>query len=223
MEFNIDELSDFDTEFEYKNDFDCLQDNINKTDETVNKPSLNSFQTIKKQQPVQHSKQQPQQPQQPQQTKSISYDDILSNMNVCLVNGKLQFNRTDEGVKSQKPPNKSVRFQPQQQQQQRQQPQQQPQRQQNQRNQRNLNTHQPYYQEQSQQPVAPPQPLTPQEKKRLFIIQQLQQQVKINHLNNVKSKKLLIPNPNIHSSSSMGLGGSRPSIPADRLFRLRGR
>jgi hypothetical protein len=213
MEFNIDELSDFDTEFEYKNDFDCLQDNINKTDETVNKPSLNSFQTIKKQQSVQQSKQQPQQP---QQNKPISYDDILSNMNVCLVNGKLQFNRTDEGVKSQKPPNKSVRFQPQQQQWHQQQ-----QRQQNQRNQRNLNTHQPYYQE--QEPVAPPQPLTPQERKRLYIIQQLQQQAKINHVNNVKSKKLLIPNPNIHSSSSMGLGGSRPSIPADRLFRLKGR
>jgi len=204
MEFNIDELSDFDTDFEYKNDFDYLQDNINKTDETLNKPSLNSFQTIKKQQPIQ-----PQQSnqQQPQQNKPISYDDILSNMNVCLVNGKLQFNRTDEGVKSQKPPNKSVRFQPQQQQQ----------------NQRNLrqNTNAPYYQ--PQQPVAPPQPLTPQERKRLFIIQQLQQQAKINHLNNVKSKKLLIPNPNIHSSSSMGLGGSRSSIPADRLFRLKGR
>jgi hypothetical protein len=206
MEFNIDELSDFDTEFEYKNDLDYLQDNINKTDETLNKPSLNSFQTIKKQQPVQPQPSKQQQ-QQSQQNKPISYDDILSNMNVCLVNGKLQFNRTDEGVKSQKPPNKSVRFQPQQQQQ----------------NQRNLNTHQTYYQEQSQQPVVPPQPLTPQERKRLYIIQQLQQQAKINHLNIVKSKKLLIPNPNIHSSSSMGLGGSRSSIPADRLFRLKGR
>jgi hypothetical protein len=212
MEFNIDELSDFDNDFEYKNDFDYLQDNTST-------PSLNSFQTIQKQQaqitPQKQPHQQPQQQQ--QQNKPISYDDILSNMNVCLVNGKLQFNRTDEGVKNQKPANKSVRFQPQQQQQQQQRPQQQ------QRNLRQNTNTAPYYQQQQQQQQAiPTQPLTPQERKRLFIIQQLQQQAKINHLNNVKSKKLLIPNPNIQSSSMMGLGGSRSTIPVDRFFRLKG-
>jgi hypothetical protein len=193
MDFNVEEIN---SDFEYASDFDFEEENdaMPSANSSPSVPSLSSFQTIQK---SNISFYQQQQQQQQQQQPKLTYDDILTNMNVRLVNGKLQFNRNDEAIKQEqaKSMNKSVRFQ------------------------QTPQARQPHQAWQAQQAIQVP--LTPQEYKRRQIILQLQHQARINHLNQIKSKKLLIPNPNIHSTSTMGLWGSKSS--GDRLFRMMGR
>ena len=123
-----------------------------------------------------------QQPPQQQQQKSITYDDILSSLNMKVVNGKLHMIQPQQQYRQQI-----------QQQQMQQQYQQQQYRQQLLQQQYSQNIHQiPVIEEQ--------QPISPLEYRRRVFLNLLQKRTDLKRLNQIKSKKLLFPQSNINIS-----------------------
>jgi hypothetical protein len=179
---------------------------------TYNNPNVGRFQTINRQRPVAPSRvnapfaptrinapidasvvaQRP--PAQPIKKKQISYDDILGSMSMRIgPDGKLQ-------MQSQKLAEVNV-----------QQPQQQQQWQQHQQWQQQQQEQQ--WQQQEQQPR---QPLTRQQYQQLVAIDLIRKQQEYQRLSQIKSTKLMFPNPNVRIATAPNNGAN-----LNRLFRLR--
>ena len=135
--------------------------------------------------------------------KKISYENILSSMGMCVVDGKLQlFNKNTQQQQNQ---------QQQQQQQQTQYKKPQYQQQQNQQQQ---------YQEQQQNDSLPVSRLTKEHYKRQLLVQYINRQKEIIRINQVKSKKLMFPNPNVNINISNTLKNNNQS---NKIFNLIGK
>ena len=136
--------------------------------------------------------------------RKITYDDILSSLNMQVVNGKLQIvrNVAAENIKT----NQEQPYQRQQQQQQ-----QQPyQRQQQQ---------QPYQRQQQQQPYQQQEdsiPLTKEQYKRMVAINYMRRLQQQRHIQQVKSTKLRYSASNVQVSP----GAFQPAL--NKLFALKG-
>ena len=142
--------------------------------------------------------------------RKITYDDILSSLNMQVVNGKLQIvrNVAAENIKTNQE-------EPYQRQQQQQQQQQQPyQRQQQQQQQ------QPYQRQQQQQPYQRQQedsiPLTKEQYKRMVAINYMRRLQQQRHIQQVKSTKLRYSVSNVQVSP----GAFQPAL--NKLFALKG-
>jgi len=134
--------------------------------------------------------------------KKISYENILSSMGMCVVDGKLQlFNKNTQQQQNQQ----------QQQQQQTQYKKPQYQQQQNQQQQ---------YQEQQQNDSLPVSRLTKEHYKRQLLVQYINRQKEIIRINQVKSKKLMFPNPNVNINISNTLKNNNQS---NKIFNLIGK
>lgn len=172
----------------------------NFLDEDVAIPNLNSFKQLSRAPPVAvpPRRQAPVPPSAPAPVseKKLTYDDILSSMSMQLVNGKLQLTKKQEPVIQ--PPQQ--RGQPMQQQRgpQRGQPMQQQQRG-LQRPTRPAQQQQVQEEEESQEPRPP---FTKEMHKKLMIIQHIKQQKEIQRIRQIKSTKLMFPNPNVNIASS---------------------
>ena len=141
-------------------------------------------------------------PPQPIKRKQISYDDILNSMNMRVgADGKLQMysqKLQDEHMLQQQ----QLQRQPfQQQQQNRQGFQRQP-----------FQQQQPAFQQQQQ--VEPQPPLTKRQYKQLLVLDLIRRQQEQQRLSQVKSTKLLFPNPNVRI-------GTRQPVNLNKLFRLK--
>jgi hypothetical protein len=174
-----------------------------------NKPILSSNKPIQQpNKPIQ----QPIQPQRPQR-KKISYDDLLTNMGIQLVDGKLElynknligqnnhsakntFKNADDYYYKMNRTNQNNIIQ-------RQPFQQRP-------NQRQPNQRQPFQQQPIQQ-----QPLTKEQYKQYLRFQYFKQQKERERINQIKSKKIQFTNPN----ASCQLRGNAPNF---KLFRFVG-
>jgi len=180
-----------------------------------NSRNVGSFQTINRQKPmrttvpldtsVYNQKPFPQ----PAKKKNISYDDILSSMGMVLgPDGKLQMFNKNVAQQAQQ----SQQFPPQYQKQQHQQmPRQQQQYQQMPRQQQ----YQEQYQEEQEQPQYPP--LTKKQYKQLIVLDMIKKQNEQRRLSQIKSTKLLFPNPNVQIAS-MPSGANM-----NRLFKFVGK
>lgn len=174
----------------------------NFLDEDVAIPNLNSFKQLSRAPPVavppRRQAPVPIAPA-PVAEKKLTYDDILSSMSMQLVNGKLQLTKKQEPVIQ--PPQQ--RGQPMQQQRgpQRGQPMQQQQRglQRPTQQQRPAQQQQVQEEEESQEPRPP---FTKEMHKKLMIIQHIKQQKEIQRIRQIKSTKLMFPNPNVNIASS---------------------
>ena len=129
--------------------------------------------------------------------KSISYDDLLSNMGMTLVNGKLEFNTKLQQQKQNVSSHPPI-YQQQRQQYQPQQPQHHQQYQHHQQNQQNQ------------------QPMTKQQYKKYLALEYLKQQHERNRIGEIKSKKLLFSNPDTISNIHIN-----KHSPMNRLFLIR--
>ena len=121
--------------------------------------------------------------------KGVTYDDILSNLNMQVVNGKLQISRnisddTGMGLAQNK----------QQKQQQQQQQQYQP------RNNRAIPTQSVFRDQMQHVPI-----LTPEQNRRIKMAQYIQQVNEYRRIKQVKSTKMFFNNPNISTSHSVPL------------------
>ena len=176
-------------------------------------------------------------PQRPQR-KKISYDDLLSNMGIQLIDGKLElynknligqnnysakntFKNADDYYYKMNRTNQNniIQRQPFQQQRNQQQPfQQQPFQQQpnqQQRNQQQPNQQQPNQQQPFQQQRNQQQPKTKEQYKQYLRFQYLKQQKERERINQIKSKKIQFTNPN----ALCQLRGNAPNF---KLFRFVG-
>lgn len=178
-----------------------------------NNPNVGRFQTINRQRPVAPVQtrvnapidasvvaQRP--PAQPIKKKQISYDDILGSMSMRVgPDGKLQMHSqklAEANIQNQQQQQYLPRQQQQQQQQQWQQQQQQ----------------QQWQQEEQQQ--QPRQPLTKQQYQRLVALDMIRRQQEYQRLSQIKSTKLMFPNPNVRIATAPNNGAD-----LNRLFRLR--
>ena len=163
----------------------------------------------------------------PSKKKQVTYDDILSSLNMTVVDGKLQIarNRVVENVNIQKDSpvtknnvnihskinskaNNNYKQMHQQQQQQQQQHQQMKQRQQQ----------QPNYDQQYEESEEPGGSMTREQYKRLVLIQYLKNETQRRRINEMKSKKLMfstISNNNINISPQI-----RSTTDLNHLFRF---
>jgi len=140
--------------------------------------------------------------------KKISYENILSSMGMCVVDGKLQlFNKNTQQQQNQ-----------QQQQQQQQTQYKKPQYQQQQNQQQQYQEQQ--YQEQQQNDSLPVSRLTKEHYKRQLLVQYINRQKEIIRINQVKSKKLMFPNPNVNINISNTLKNNNQS---NKIFNLIGK
>ena len=143
----------------------------------------------------------------PQQRKKISYDDLLTNMGIQLVNGKLElYNKNLIGQNSypSKNPYKNAndyhykmnRM--------------------NRINQNNITQREPFQQQQQyQQQQYQQQPLTKEQYKQYLRFQYFKQQKEREQINQIKSKKIQFTNPNAYSQ----IRGNSPNL---KLFRFVG-
>ena len=139
--------------------------------------------------------------------KKISYENILSSMGMCVVDGKLQlFNKNTQQQQNQ------------QQQQQQQTQYKKPQYQQQQNQQQQYQEQQ--YQEQQQNDSLPVSRLTKEHYKRQLLVQYINRQKEIIRINQVKSKKLMFPNPNVNIKVSNTLKNNNQS---NKIFNLIGK
>jgi hypothetical protein len=143
--------------------------------------------------------------------KKISYENILSSMGMCVVDGKLQlFNKNTQQKQNQQQQN-----QQQQQQTQYKKPQYQEQQQQYQQYQE-----QQYQEQQQQNDSLPVSRLTKEHYKRQLLVQYINRQKEIIRINQVKSKKLMFPNPNVNINISNTLKNNNQS---NKIFNLIGK
>jgi len=141
------------------------------------------------------------QPVQPPQRKKISYDDLLSNMGIKLINGKLElYNKNLMGQNSypSKNPYKNANdyyYKM------------------NRTNQNNIIQREPFqnpnYQQQQQQP------LSKEQYKQYLRFQYFKQQKEREQINQIKSKKIQFTNPNAYSQ----IRGNAPNL---KFFRFVG-
>jgi hypothetical protein len=138
------------------------------------------------------------QPVQPPQRKKISYDDLLSNMGIKLINGKLElYNKNLMGQNSypSKNPYKNANdyyYKM------------------NRTNQNNIIQREPF-----QTPSYQQQPLSKEQYKQYLRFQYLKQQKEREQINQIKSKKIQFTNPNAYSQ----IRGNAPNL---KLFRFVG-
>jgi hypothetical protein len=142
-------------------------------------------------------------PQQPQPRK-VTYDDILSSLNMKVINGKLQIVRNID-VENIKTNNMPLQQAPGQRQPQSWERQQQP----GQRQQEQMQ------QEQMQQQQRPP--LTKEQYKQILVANYIKQARQQQHIRNVKSTRLMFPTSNINISSQVFNNNNN-----NRLFHLKG-
>jgi hypothetical protein len=138
--------------------------------------------------------------------KKISYENILSSMGMCVVDGKLQLF------------NKNTQQQQNQQQQQQQQTQYKKPQYQQQQNQQQQYQEQQYQQQQNDS--LPVSRLTKEHYKRQLLLQYINRQKEIIRINQVKSKKLMFPNPNVNINISNTLKNNNQS---NKIFNLIGK
>jgi hypothetical protein len=139
------------------------------------------------------------QPVQPPQRKKISYDDLLSNMGIKLINGKLElYNKNLMGQNSypSKNPYKNANdyyYKM------------------NRTNQNNIIQREPFQNPNYQQQ----QPLSKEQYKQYLRFQYFKQQKEREQINQIKSKKIQFTNPNAYSQ----IRGNAPNL---KLFRFVG-
>jgi len=191
-----------------------------------NNPNVGKFQTINRQKPVpptnnasnrinapmdasMYTQKAPPKP--IIKKKQISYDDILNSMSMRVgPDGKLQM--------------QSQKLQEMQHQQnlekQQQQMAQQPQRYLPQRHPQQIQQHRPFQQQQQQQQYyeeqPPQQPLTKKQYQQLVVLDLIRRQQEQQRLSQIKSTKLMFPNPNVRISTAPNQGAN-----LNRLFRLK--
>jgi len=120
--------------------------------------------------------------------KGVTYDDILSNLNMQVVNGKLQISRNisdDTGMglgqnKQQKQQQQQQQYQP--------------------RNNRAIPTQSVFRDQMQHVPI-----LTPEQNRRIKMAQYIQQVNEYRRIKQVKSTKMFFNNPNISTSHSVPL------------------
>ena len=140
------------------------------------------------------------QPVQPPQRKKISYDDLLSNMGIKLINGKLElYNKNLMGQNSypSKNPYKNANdyyYKM------------------NRTNQNNIIQSEPFQNPNYQQQQ---QPLSKEQYKQYLRFQYFKQQKEREQINQIKSKKIQFTNPNAYSQ----IRGNAPNL---KLFRFVG-
>jgi hypothetical protein len=145
--------------------------------------------------------------------KKISYENILSSMGMCVVDGKLQlFNKNTQQQQNQQ--------QQQQQQTQYKKPQYQQQQYQQQQYQQQQYQQQQYQEQQQQNDSLPVSRLTKEHYKRQLLVQYINRQKEIIRINQVKSKKLMFPNPNVNINISNTLKNNNQS---NKIFNLIGK
>jgi hypothetical protein len=129
------------------------------------------------------------QPVQRPQKKKISYDDLLTNMGIQLVNGKLELYNKNLLVQNNYPSNNTYKnandlhYKM------------------NRTNQNNIIQRQPFQQQQQQfqQQQFQQRPLSKEQYKQYLRFQYFKQQKEKEHINQIKSKKIQFTNPNAYS------------------------
>lgn len=169
---------------------------IEKEEVNDNKiPSLNSFKTMARINPpikkapiaIPNKSISP-----PIEKKKVSYDDILTSMSMCVVDGKLQLVKNYPQIQPQQ---QNTSYLP---------------------NNKYLQQASP-----SLSLEQEPQPrLTKEQYKKLVILNYIKRQQAIQRINQIKSKKLLFPNPNVNITTSSQNMFRRPDM--NRLFKLVG-
>jgi len=246
MELNFTEIGSNNTKrvsFVYEDENDDNVEDVGTFDDASNftpgpvqnlkydNPNVGKFQTINRQKPVIASSNAPTRinapvdssmytqkaPPKPIKKKQISYDDILNSMSMRVgPDGKLQM--------------QSQKLQELQQQQQLEKQQQllaqQPQRYLPPRHPQQIQQHRPFqqpqqqfYQQQQQQQYVeqpPQQPLTKKQYKQLIVLDLIRRQQEQQRLSQIKSTKLMFPNPNVRISTAPIQGAN-----LNRLFRLK--
>ena len=140
---------------------------------------------------------------QPPQRKKISYDDLLSNMGIKLINGKLElYNKNLMGQNSypSKNPYKNANDYHYKM---------------NRINQNNIVQKEPFQQQSHQQQSHQQQPLSKEQYKQYLRFHYLKQQKEREKINQIKSKKIQFTNPNAYSQ----IRGNAPNL---KLFNFVG-
>ena len=237
MELDITEIGELDYSDDYNNveDIGYVENNVfvpSQPQKPILKSSLKAPQTVPMPSNVSSSLQPP------AKKKQVTYDDILSSLNMTVVNGKLQIvrNRTAENVNIQNQNQSQNQIQnqniqskinskatnnynqiQQQFQQQRQQPQIHQQQQQRQiQQQQQQQQQEQFYDRQYEEPEESGATMTREQYKRLVLVQYLKNDAQRKRINEVKSKKMMFSNNNNHNITSQTMS----STDLNRLFRF---